>query len=152
MGIFDPAGFAAKADEDTLKRYREAELTHGRVAMLATVGFLVGEKVEGSSFLFDASIHGPAITHLTQVPPGFWFTLAVFITQFEIDRAREGWVPPRDVDYDKPGQLRKQYTPGDLGFDPLRLKPEKPQQWLDMQNRELQNGRLASEYTRQLFR
>jgi len=35
VGIFDPLGFGAKADEATLKRYREAELTHGRVAMLA---------------------------------------------------------------------------------------------------------------------
>ena len=26
-----------------MKRYREAEITHGRVAMLATVGFLVAE-------------------------------------------------------------------------------------------------------------
>ena len=55
-GFFDPLGFAGKADEATVKRYREAELTHGRVAMLATVGFLAGEKVEGSSFLFDAQI------------------------------------------------------------------------------------------------
>jgi hypothetical protein len=68
VGLFDPLGFADKADDNTLKRYREAELTHGRVAMLATVGFLVGEKVEGSSFLFDSQITGPAITHLSQVP------------------------------------------------------------------------------------
>merc|ERR1712032_1138839 len=53
MGFFDPLGFAEKADEGTLKRYREAEITHGRVAMLAVIGFLVGEAVEGSSFLFD---------------------------------------------------------------------------------------------------
>ena len=39
-----------------MKRFREAELTHGRVSMLAFVGFLVGEKVEGSSFLFDAQV------------------------------------------------------------------------------------------------
>ncbi len=51
MGFFDPLGFAAKADEKTLKRYREAEVTHGRVAMLAVLGFLVGEAVEGSSFV-----------------------------------------------------------------------------------------------------
>jgi hypothetical protein len=68
VGLFDPLGFADKADDNTLKRYREAELTHGRVAMLATVGFIVGEKVEGSSFLFDSQITGPAITHLAQVP------------------------------------------------------------------------------------
>merc|ERR1712232_1232016 len=65
-GFFDPLGFAAKADNKTLRRYREAELTHGRVSMLAVLGFLVGEKVEGSSFLFDAQISGPAITHLGQ--------------------------------------------------------------------------------------
>ena len=38
VGFFDPLGFAEKADEPTLKRYREAEVTHGRVAMLAVVG------------------------------------------------------------------------------------------------------------------
>jgi len=31
VGFFDPLGFAEKADPATLKRYREAELTHGRV-------------------------------------------------------------------------------------------------------------------------
>lgn len=32
VGFFDPLGFAEKADDNTLRRYREAELTHGRVA------------------------------------------------------------------------------------------------------------------------
>jgi hypothetical protein len=40
FGFFDPIGFAEKADENTLKRYREAELTHGRVGILAVIGFL----------------------------------------------------------------------------------------------------------------
>ena len=31
MGFWDPLGFAEKADVNTLKRYREAEVTHGRV-------------------------------------------------------------------------------------------------------------------------
>merc|ERR1712173_357024 len=82
-GFFDPLGLAEKANEATLLRYREAEVTHGRVAMLATVGFLVGEKVEGSSFLFDASIKGPAITHLIQVPAPFWIVLGSTILGFE---------------------------------------------------------------------
>ena len=38
---FDPFGYAANADLDTMKRYREAEVQHGRVAMLAVLGFLV---------------------------------------------------------------------------------------------------------------
>jgi Chlorophyll A-B binding protein len=94
VGLFDPLGLGAKADEKTLKRYREAELTHGRVAMLAVVGFLVGEAVEGSSFLFDAQITGPAISHLAQVPPLFWVLLTTAIGAAEQKRAEIGWVEP----------------------------------------------------------
>ena len=143
MGFFDPLGFAAKADEPTLKRYREAELTHGRVAMLAVVGFLVGEKVEGSSFLFDAQVSGPAITHLTQVPTIFWGVLAIAIGAAEIKRAEKGWVEPENVPVSKPGLLRDNYYPGDLGFDPLGLKPDNAEDMFIMQTKELQNGRLA---------
>jgi Chlorophyll A-B binding protein len=143
MGIFDPWGFSKKADEATLKRYREAELTHGRVAMLATVGFLVGEYVEGSSFLFDASISGPAITHLSQVPTVFWALLTIAIGASETTRAEIGWVEPKNVPFSKPGLLRKEYIPGNLGFDPLKLKPSDPREFEIMQTKELQNGRLA---------
>jgi hypothetical protein len=144
LGIWDPLGFSDKADEATLKRYREAEITHGRVAMLATVGFLVGEKVEGSSFLFDAQISGPAISHLSQVPTGFWIILTIAIGATEQYRATIGWVEPENIPIDQPGKLREEYTPGDIGFDPLGLKPTSPEAMLEMQNKELQNGRLAS--------
>ncbi|KAM3570654.1 hypothetical protein VYU27_007297 [Nannochloropsis oceanica] len=40
---FDPLGFAAKADQKTLNKYRESELKHGRVAMLAVLGWIVQE-------------------------------------------------------------------------------------------------------------
>jgi hypothetical protein len=143
VGFFDPLGFAEKADENTMKRYREAELTHGRVAMLAAVGFLVGEKVEGSSFLFDSQITGPAISHLAQIPAGFWVALTVAIGAAEQYRATVGWVEPENVPVDKPGLLRADYTPGDIGFDPLGLKPSDPEELKIMQTKELQNGRLA---------
>ena len=143
MGLFDPLGFAEKADEPTLKRYREAELAHGRVGMLAVVGFLVGEKVEGSSFLFDAQITGPAITHLAQVPVGFWVALTVAIGAAEQKRATVGWVEPENVPVGKAGLLRDDYMPGDIGFDPLGLKPSDPTELFEMQTKELQNGRLA---------
>jgi hypothetical protein len=126
-----------------MKRYREAELTHGRVAMLAAVGFLVGEKVEGSSFLFDSQITGPAITHLAQIPVGFWVALTVGIGAAEQYRATVGWVEPENVPVDQPGLLRADYTPGDIGFDPLGLKPSDPEELKIMQTKELQNGRLA---------
>jgi len=143
VGFFDPLGFADKADENTLKRYREAELTHGRVAMLAVVGFLVGEAVEGSSFLFDAQISGPAITHLAQVPPLFWVLLTTAIGAAEQKRAEIGWVEPENVPVDQPGLLRDSYFPGDIGFDPLGLKPTDPAEFELMATKELQNGRLA---------
>lgn len=142
-GFFDPFGFAAKATPNTLKRYREAELAHSRVAMLAVVGFLVGEQVAGSSFLFDASVTGPAITHLQQVPPLFWLLLTGTIAKLELDRAQYGWVPPRDVPVGEAGLLREDYVPGDFGFDPLGLKPSDPDGFETMATKELQNGRLA---------
>jgi hypothetical protein len=143
VGLFDPLGFAEKADANTLKRYREAELTNGRVAMLAAVGFLVGEAVEGSSFLFDAQISGPAISHLAQVPVGFWLILTIAIGSAEQYRATVGWVEPEKVPVDQPGLLRADYIPGDIGFDPLGLKPSDPAAFKEMQTKELQNGRLA---------
>ena len=143
MGFFDPLGFAAKADEKTLKHYREAEVMHGRVAMLATLGFLVGEAVEGSSFLFDGDISGPAITHFTQVPDGWDALIITFIGAAEAQRAQIGWVDPADASYDQPGLLRDDYYPGDIGFDPLGIKPEDPEELDLMITKELQNGRLA---------
>jgi hypothetical protein len=143
MGFFDPLGFAEKADEATLKRYREAEVTHGRVAMLAVIGFLVGEAVEGSSFLFDASISGPAISHPGQVPGGWDALIIAGIGFAELQRAKTGWVDPSEVKFDRAGALNADYYPGDIGFDPLGLKPEDPEELNVMITKELQNGRLA---------
>ena len=145
MGFWDPLGFAEKADEKTLKRYREAEVTHGRVAMLAVLGFFAGEAVEGSSFLFDSQISGPAITHFTQVPDGWDALIITFIGAAEAQRAQIGWVDPTaaNASYDQPGLLRDDYYPGDIGFDPLGLRPEDPEELNLMITKELQNGRLA---------
>merc|ERR1712232_1454906 len=60
----------------------------GRVAMLAVIGFLVGEKVEGSSFLFDSQISGPAISHFFQVPNPFWEILVLAIGGLELNHAQ----------------------------------------------------------------
>merc|ERR1712151_436011 len=143
VGLFDPLGFAAKANDATLLRYREAEITHGRVAMLAAVGFLVGEKVEGSSFLFDSQISGPAITHLSQVPTAFWLILLVSIGAAEQFRAVAAFEDPKDVPIGQQGLMRADHFPGDIGFDPLGLKPGDPEEFEQMVTKELQNGRLA---------
>lgn len=136
----DPFGFA-NTDDQTLKRYREAELTHGRVSMLASLGFLVGEQVEGSSFLFDSQITGPAIKHFDQVPEKFWVGLIFAIALFETTRIQKGWAYPGASD--KLFLLKDDYTPGDLNFDPLNITPKDDAKLLDYKIKELNNGRLA---------
>merc|ERR1719491_2844067 len=53
---FDPLGFAANADLTQMKGYREAATTHGRVAMLAVIGFLVTEAPVGYQSCTDEAI------------------------------------------------------------------------------------------------
>merc|ERR1712232_366268 len=84
-----------------------------------------------------------AITHLSQVPVPFWLLLTISIAAAEQKRATIGWVEPENVPFDKPGLLRDDYIPGNLGFDPLGLKPEDPEAFFEMQTKELQSGRLA---------
>merc|ERR1719253_946977 len=43
MGEFDPLGFTKDLPVQEIKRYREAEVMHGRVAMMASLGYLVAE-------------------------------------------------------------------------------------------------------------
>merc|ERR1711966_15535 len=120
---------AAGLDGASLQRYREAELTHGRVSILATVGFLVGEQVEGSSFLFDAQVTGPAVNHFQQVPTPFWFAIGATIAIAESTRVQAGWQDPGQSD--KLFLLKDGYTPGDLNFDPLGLGRGKSEEELD---------------------
>merc|ERR1711957_898476 len=44
LGYFDPLGFSKDASPETMKKYREAELKHGRVAMLAAAGMIHQDK------------------------------------------------------------------------------------------------------------
>ena len=55
--MFDPAGFTRTAKPSDIKRWRESELTHGRVAMLAALGFVVGEQLE--DFQGEGALEGP---------------------------------------------------------------------------------------------
>jgi hypothetical protein len=141
-GFFDPLGFARRGISlNEVKRNRESEVMHGRVAMLASVGYLAGEAV---SPVGPLGISGPANDQLAQMPlPAFAF-LTIGIAAAELKRATIGWVEPDVGSWTKTlWTLRNNYYPGDVGFDPLGLKPEDPAAFASMQTRELQNGRLA---------
>ncbi len=107
---WDPAGFLEGKSELEVNRYREAELTHGRVAMLASLGFLVGES--GFTPLFEGKISGIGINQFWQVPTGFWPVILLFIAVPETFRALRGWMEPTVPE--NYFQLRPGYTPGDL--------------------------------------
>jgi len=133
-------GFARRGISLTeVKRNREAEVMHGRVAMLASVGYLAGEAVSGPFHTF-----GPANDQLAQIPLPAFALLTVMIATAELKRARIGWVEPDVGNWEKTlWTLLDSYYPGDLGFDPLGLKPTDAKAFANMQTRELQNGRLA---------
>ena len=135
-------GFFNGIDEAEAQRYADVEITHGRVSMLAALGFLVGEQVEGSAFLFDSQVTGPAIDHFQQVPGLFWGLLGAAIFVVESNRVQYAWQNPFNAD--KLFLLKPEYVPGDYGFDPLGLSRGKSEAWLDdMKLRELNNGRVA---------
>jgi light-harvesting complex I chlorophyll a/b binding protein 1 len=112
---------------------------HGRVAMLAAAGFLVQERFHP---LFDGAIEGAAIYHIPQIPPLFWAILGCSIAVAESSRAQIAFVNPSG-DINKAFLIRDDYEPGDIGFDPLGLKPEDEDELITMQCKELNNGRLA---------
>jgi len=147
VGAFDPLGFAAEADWQTMKGYREAELQHGRVAMLGALGMLVTEEPIEFHPLFEADNKdiGPAIRHLDEVravSPQFFELLGLIIGALEFNRALEGWENPGNV-LGSGRTLKEEYFPGDVGFDPLGLAPSDPDEFFELHTKEIQNGRLA---------
>eukprot|EP00854_Cymbomonas_tetramitiformis_P016440 gene16440-19517_t len=134
-----------------VRRYREAELTHGRVAMLASVGFIVGENIEDFP-LFGGVVSGPAITQFQQLPRGFWEVLVLVIGIAEAYRVAVGWATPTGAGFN---QLKseEEYNMGELDFDPLgylqqqKAQSASPEEFaervLALKNKELNNGRLA---------
>ena len=43
MRFWDPAGFTADGSVEDFKRRRQTELKHGRISMLATMGYITPE-------------------------------------------------------------------------------------------------------------
>merc|ERR1711990_803732 len=91
---FDPAGFLKGKSELEVNRYRECELTHGRVGMLASLGFLVQEKFHP---LFSAD-GGPAIDQIPQLPVWLWVVMGSGIAAAESYRINVAF---RELDGEK---------------------------------------------------
>lgn len=93
---------------------------------------------------------GPAIYHFQQVEalfPPFWYLILLSIGIIEGYNINKGWGPRGTNGL---AGLKEDYVPGDLGFDPLGLRPPGGEdysnlssEFTEMQTKELQNGRLA---------
>ena len=129
---FDPVGFSERAPE-WLSWFREAELKHGRQAMLATVGLVVPEffRIPGEQFSFEAvpnvlDAHDALLdTSMKQIL--LWVSLAEVMTLGALSNMNE---------FDR--------APGDFGFDPMGLFPTDPAKQDEMRLKELKNGRMVS--------
>merc|ERR1711966_132157 len=139
LGYFDPLGFCKGRNLEGVKRFREAEVMHGRVAMMATVGYLISESTPTITYGMNVH-HTIANNQIPEVPGTVLFPFFLAINISEALRASKGWVEPG---LGPLFSLRESYYPGDLGFDPLGFKPEDPQEFANMQTKELNNGRLA---------
>jgi len=141
---WDPLGLLEGKTELEVNRYRECEITHGRVGMLASAGFLVQEKFHP---LFSGD-GGPAIEQIPKLPPWLWVVMIGGITAAESYRISVAFqekiakdIKPNSV---TPGNaLKPGYVPGEIGFDPLGLAPEDPAEFAEMKEKELAHARLG---------
>jgi Chlorophyll A-B binding protein len=134
---FDPLCFAL--DKETLWRYREAEIKHARLAMLAAIGWPLSEWLDpklASSFdlvpLVDDHNRVPSLLNggLGKVPTVYWLAVATMGAAVEV----YGWTRVKEGDY----------RPGNLGFDPMgHYKNRGVFRRKLLETAEIKHGRLA---------
>ena len=137
LDYFDPLGFCSgDATEGKIRFYREVEVKHCRVAMLASIGFLVGE---GFHPLWGGNIDVPSYIAFQETPlQTFWPAVVLAISVAEVFSVFTFQNPTEG-----PWTISIDHEAGDFGFDPLGLKPTTPENLKEMQTKELNNGRLA---------
>jgi len=136
---FDPLKLAK--NKEALWSYREAEVKHARLAMLAAAGWPLSELWDrniaeyfGIETTLDDADRVPFffnVEGLQKISPEFWgfcLGLTAAIDTYGFRRARS----------EIPG-----YIPGDLGWDPLGLYPVDLESRKRMQLQEILHGRTA---------
>lgn len=137
--LFDPLDLASLGSEETLSWFRAAELKHGRVAMLATTGYLV----QGAGYHFPGMLsttNGVSFESLSTMKPldawaavpdqgkyqiVFVIFLAELISESKGPHYTKGGVLPEVV------------------FPPIDFSSADPELVSVRRSRELNNGRLA---------
>merc|ERR1711924_33986 len=126
FGYFDPAGLGKKVTEKRAKYFRECELKHGRVAMLAA---------------FGGNIDVPSYVAYQQTPlQTFWPVVLLYVGIVEIFSVFTFENPFGKVGF---WTLKDDRVPGDFGWDPMDMYPTDPAGRVEMQTKELKDGRVA---------
>jgi len=133
VGFWDPIGFTADGDVEAFKRRRATELKHGRISMLACMGYMTPEIIGNfpgylspSTGLKYADIPN-GLGAISKVPWEGWFQMVFYCLFVEY---KSGF-----------GKDWKEGTPGDLGWKMLTASdPEEKQRKLQA---EIANSRLA---------
>jgi len=127
---WDPLNFCERAPE-WIPWFREAELKHCRIAMLASLGIVVPEfvRIPGEQFSFEnvpyvIEAHDKLPDSMSQI--FLWISLCEACTFGAVNNMNS---------FDR--------APGDYSFDPLGIYPTTPENQREMQLAELKNGRLA---------
>merc|ERR1711985_153639 len=132
VGFWDPLGFTADGDVASFKRRRSVELKHGRICMLATMGYITPEitgKLPGylspsAGLKFEDIPNGLAA--ISKVPTLGWAQIAAYFGFCEFSGGFEDYTTG---------------TPGDYGWKVLTsADPEEKTKKLAA---EIANGRLA---------
>ena len=132
MGFWDPAGLSADGSVENFQRRRATEIKHGRIAMLATMGYITPEitgKFPGylspSAGLKFADIPN-GLAAISKVPQAGWGQILLYMAYCEVSQTQE------------PGTAA--YA-GDFGFKVLTSSD--PAEKTKKLNAEIANGRLA---------
>jgi hypothetical protein len=117
-----------------LRDYREAEIRHGRLAMLSSVFWPLQEMLD--RLVLDDSQFGPLLYGPVTLPYFPLFMTAIMLLLGYLDIYSQSI-----KDYNKVGDA---YLPGDCFWDPLRILQGAPDSMKRrMQERELFNGRAS---------
>ncbi|CAE8612822.1 unnamed protein product [Polarella glacialis] len=137
LGLWDPLGFTKDGNVEKFKKRREVEIKHGRVAMFASIGYIVPEYFKFPGFLapsLDLKFADvpSGLKALPIVPAAGWAQIVAFCGFLELV-------------YNKPTGEPGNYGKGNLGLGSIGLggSVQDPTLRAKKLNAELANGRLA---------
>ena len=126
LGYFDPLNFSEKFEKYDVQYLREAELKHGRYAMLACLIIPISERFSNEL----------GINQFQNLDNNFKVAALGSILLYEFSHLLNGWKNPITDTF----ELKDDYQPGDIGLGLFNSEDEKSVEFL---NKELNNGRLA---------